>query len=254
MIKNKNVLITGGLGFIGSFFSKLLIENEYNLIIIDKKNPKTHTQKKILKKSIFFKSDISSENEILKIYKYLKINNIKINYLINNAAIDSIPKFSKKNSHLPNKEDWNKELDVGLTGSYLLIKYFGEDMKKRKKGKIVNIGSDLSVIAPNQDIYSDFDNFLKPVTYSVIKHGLLGMTKYFASLYAKENIQVNMLSPGPVYNKQNKKFQKKLISLIPAKKIANKEDLSQTLLFLLNDKNNYLTGQNIIIDGGRTII
>ena len=254
MIKNKNVLITGGLGFIGSFFSKLLLKNKYKLVIIDKRPPRTKDQKKIVKNSIFFKSDISSENEILKIYKYLKIKNIKINYLINNATIDSIPKLSIKSSHLPTKEIWNKELDVGLTGSYLLIKYFGEQMKKRKQGKIVNIGSDLSVIAPNQEIYSDFNNFLKPVTYSVIKHGQLGMTKYFAALYAKDNVQVNMLSPGAVDNKQKKNFKKKLISLIPAKKIANKKDLSEALIFLLNDKNNYMTGQNIIIDGGRTII
>ena len=82
-------------------------------------------------------------------------------------------------------------------------------MVKRNIGKIVNIGSDLSVIAPNQNLYTDFDNFLKPATYSVIKHGQLGITKYFASLYAKNKIQVNMLSPGPVFNNQKLSFVKK---------------------------------------------
>ena len=79
-------------------------------------------------------------------------------------------------------------------------------MAKNKKGKIINIGSDLSVIAQNQNLYSDYKNFFKPVTYSVVKHGLLGITKYFASLYSKDNVQVNMISPGPVYNQQKKKI------------------------------------------------
>ena len=135
-----------------------------------------------------------------------------------------------------------------------MIKYFGEDMSKRNFGKIVNIGSDLSVIAPNQNLYTDFDNFLKPATYSVIKHGQLGLTKYFASLYAKNKVQVNMLSPGPIYNKQKFSFVKKLKNLIPMNRMASREDLTQALLFLLNDKNNYLTGQNIIVDGGKTLI
>ena len=135
-----------------------------------------------------------------------------------------------------------------------MIKNFGEQMNKRKSGKIINIGSDLSYIAPNQDLYSDVKNFLKPVTYSVIKHGLLGMTKYFSSLYAKNNVQVNMLSPGPIYNNQNKLFIKKLLNFIPSKKMASRSDLTDGLLFLIKKTNSYYTGQNLIIDGGRTII
>ena len=85
-------------------------------------------------------------------------------------------------------------MNVGLKGSFLLIKYFGDEMFKKKKGSIINIGSDLSVIAPNQQIYkSSYKNYIKPVTYSVIKHGMLGLTKYFASLYGPKNVRVNMI-------------------------------------------------------------
>ena len=77
-------------------------------------------------------------------------------------------------------------------------------MKKQKKGKIIFMGSDLSVVSPNQEIYKSFGNFLKPVTYSVVKHGMLGLTRYFATLYSKYNLQVNMLSPGPIKNKHKK--------------------------------------------------
>lgn len=251
----KNIILTGGLGFLGSFFSKMLIKKNFNLIIIDKIKPKTLIQKEIVKECSLFKQlDISNENKVYEFYKELKLKKVSINYLINNAAIDSVPKKNQKKNHLPSVKIWDKEIGVSLTGSYLMIKYFGEDMSKRNFGKIVNIGSDLSVIAPNQKIYSDFENFLKPVTYSVIKHGQFGLTKYFASLYAKNNVQVNMLSPGPIFNNQKPSFVKKLKNIIPMNRMANREDLKATLLFMLNKENNYLTGQNIIVDGGRTII
>ena len=257
MIPNskKFVIITGGLGFLGSFFSENLSKNGFNVILIDKNRPKNPYQKKILKKCFLWKRvDITKENEISAFYKKLKLKKIKIDYLINNAAIDSIPKNNSKKNHLPELKVWNNELAVSLTGSYLMIKYFGEDMLKRKFGKIVNIGSDLSIIAPNQSLYSDFGNFLKPATYSVIKHGQLGLTKYFASLYAKNKVLVNMLSPGPIFNNQKKSFVSKLNNLIPMGRMADRSDLIETLLFLLNDNNNYITGQNILVDGGKTLI
>ncbi len=136
-----------------------------------------------------------------------------------------------------------------------MIKYFGEFMSKKKNGNIINIGSDLSVIAPNQNIYKKaYKNFIKPVTYSVIKHGLYGMTKYFASLYAKDKVRVNMLSPGPVFRNHKKIFINEIKTQIPMERMANKNNLNSSLLFLADEKNTYLTGQNIIVDGGRTII
>jgi len=255
-IQNKKFLIiTGGIGFLGSFFSQSLSKKGFNVIIIDKDKPKNIYQKKVIKNCFMFKQlDVTKEKEIYKFYKELQSKKIKIDYLINNAAIDSVPKNNLKKNHLPELKVWNHELAVSLTGSYVMIKYFGEEMLKRKYGKIVNIGSDLSVIAPNQSLYSDFGNFLKPVTYSVIKHGQLGLTKYFSSLYAKNKVQVNMLSPGPIFNYQKKKFVLKLNKLIPMGRMADRSDLIETLLFLLDDQNNYITGQNIIVDGGKTLI
>ena len=146
-------------------------------------------------------------------------------------------------------------MDVGLKGAYIMIKYFGELMFKKKNGSIINIGSDLSVIAPNQKIYKGvYNNYFKPVTYSVLKHGLLGMTKYFASLYGNNKVRVNMVSPGPVKNKQKKKLINNLLDLIPAKRLANPDDVAEAILFLSKKNSKYINGQNIIIDGGRTII
>ena len=128
-------------------------------------------------------------------------------------------------------------------------------MFKRKKGSIINIGSDLSVIAPNQKIYkSSYKNYIKPVTYSVIKHGMLGLTKYYASLYANNNVRVNLISPGPIKNKQKPRLIKELNNVIPMNRLGKIEDILGAIYFLASDDSSYITGQNIIIDGGRTII
>ena len=128
-------------------------------------------------------------------------------------------------------------------------------MKKKKNGCIINIGSDLSIIAPDQEIYkSSFKNYLKPPSYSIIKHGTVGMTKYFASLFAKDLIKVNMISPGPIFNNNPKNLVKELKKIIPMNRMGKREDLKSSIEFLINDKNPYITGQNIVIDGGRTIV
>ena len=136
-----------------------------------------------------------------------------------------------------------------------MIKYFGEKMTTNRKGSIINIGSDLSLIAPNQKIYKKaYPNYFKPPTYSVIKHALLGMTKYYASLYAVSNVRVNMVSPGPIKNKQNSKLISEIKNIIPMNRLGKYQDLFALIRFLIDDQSNFITGQNIFVDGGRTII
>jgi NAD(P)-dependent dehydrogenase (short-subunit alcohol dehydrogenase family) len=246
-----NILITGAAGFLGSkytkFFSKM-----HNVYALDINLTKLLYLKKKIKSINIFKIDIRNEVQIKKLFLKLKKKKVFINILVNNAAIDSVPTKNKNSITL---KKWNNEIAVGLTGSFLMIKYFGQEMVKKKQGRIINIGSDLSVIAPNQDIYKNvFFDFVKPITYSVIKHGLLGMTKYYASLYADKNVNVNMLSPGPIYNNQEKVFVKELVKFIPKKRMGNHQELLSALDFLINKDNTYMTGQNLIIDGGRTIV
>ena len=125
-------------------------------------------------------------------------------------------------------------------------------MAKKKFGGIVNLGSDLTVISPNQKIYNN--KYIKPITYSVAKFGVLGMTKYLSSYWAKKNVRVNCLSPGPVNHKQPKFLKKNILEITPQKKILNKNDLSDIVAFLCSEKSTYITGQNFLVDGGRTIV
>ena len=176
--------------------------------------------------------------------------------MINNAAIDATP-FKKNNAKqkFPSSKIWDKEINVSLKGSFHMIKFFGEEMIKKNKGSIINIGSDLSVIAPNQKIYrSSYKNYIKPVTYSVIKHGMLGLTKYFASLYAKDNVRVNMVSPGSIQNNQSTELLKELKKIIPMRRLGSYSEILGILFFLANNDSSYITGQNILVDGGRTVI
>ena len=237
------------------------MKNNFGLILIDKNKKALNNQKRKIKKIkysaplIIFNKDITQENHIKNIFNFLKKRKIHVYSLINNAAIDAKPKSKNTDKKYLTKKEWDTEISVGLTGSYLMIKFFGEQMYKQKKGRIINIGSDLSVISPNQEIYKkDYKNYYKPASYSTIKHGLIGLTKYFSTLYADNGITCNMVSPGPILNKQSATLVKNLKKITPMKRLANREDLFEAIKFLLSRNSNFITGQNIIIDGGRTII
>ena len=249
---NKTILITGAAGFLGSKFSIYLSNKNYEIICVDKnyQNLKKINEKNLIK----ICADITKENDVRKIYRKFKKKNIYA--IINNAAIDAVPKKSSlKNLKYPELSSWDKEIKVSILGSFLMIKYFGEEMCKKKRGSIVNIGSDLSFIAPNQKIYqSAYPNYIKPPTYSVVKHGLLGLTKFYASLFANKNVRVNMISPGPIKNLQNPKLIKEIKKVTPMNRLASYDDLFGLLEFLINDQSKFITGQNIFVDGGRTII
>ncbi len=254
--KKKACLITGGAGFLGSQYCKFLAKKNFIVLCIDNNRNNLEKIKKLKIKNIYtYYCDIGNYYKVEKLFK--KINKLYfVNILINNAAIDAIP-FKKKGfvKKFPTKEMWDQEFDSSLKGSFFMISLFGEIMNLKKEGSIINIGSDLSVIAPNQNVYkSSYSNYIKPVTYSVIKHGMVGLTKYFASLYGPAGVRVNMISPGPVKNKQKRKLVAAIQDMTPMGRLGSPEDLLGLILFLVSNQSSYITGQNILVDGGKTII
>ena len=249
-LNNKNIVITGGSGFLGTQITEALLNEKANVYIIDIKKPKKKTTAK------FIQTDITQENKLKKVLKFFELNKIKIDVLINNAAIDYPPNKSKNKSYkLENFPDqlWDKDILVSLKGSYLCSKIFGSYMVKFKKGVILNVSSDLGIIAPDQRVYGK-SGFVKPVTYSIVKHGIIGLTKYVASYWGKKNIRCNAIAPGGIYNNQDPSFVKKINELIPLGRMAKKNEYNGLILFLCSDLSSYLTGSVIIADGGRTII
>ncbi len=252
-------LVTGAAGLLGFEHCKTILDSGLGLVMIDINKKELLKKYKLLTNKYktqtikIFKIDIVSETQIKKLISKLNRGKIFVRVLINNACIDPKPKTIKNNNKII--KTWDKELNVGLKGAYLFTELFSQKMKKKKDGCIINMASDLSIIAPNQNIYKGvYKNFIKPVTYSVIKHGIIGMTKYYAVNLAKYKITCNAISPVGIYDNQSKKFVRNLTNLIPMKRMAKKDDINYLVKFLINKNQKFITGQNIVIDGGRTIL
>ena len=268
-LQSKTVLITGGAGFLGSHFAASLLQNDCTVVISDLCSDSLAFAKDKLK-HLFPDGrlhtvvlDVTSQSSIIEASQKLDSLSLNVDTLINNAAIN--PKVDgdgllSNPSRLENFEldSWNQEINVGLTGAFLCTKVFGEKMAQNGFGNIINIASDLAVIAPNQSIYatpgiSEQDQNKKPVTYSVIKHGLVGLTKYTATYWADKNVRCNSLSPGGVFNSQDPLFVERLTSLIPLQRMCELRDLEGAIQFLCSDASSYMNGHNLVLDGGRSI-
>jgi NAD(P)-dependent dehydrogenase (short-subunit alcohol dehydrogenase family) len=185
----------------------------------------------------------------------------RVDALINNAAnnpkveVGSDVEFSRLESL--SLEQWQADLAVGLTGSFLCSRVIGGEMARRGRGVIVNVASDLALIGPDQRLYRqpglpDELQPVKPVTYSVVKSGLIGLTRYLATYWATSGVRVNAISPGGVYTDQPDDFVQRLSNLIPLGRMARIDEYAGAILFLCSDASSYMTGANLVVDGGRT--
>lgn len=268
-LTGKTALITGAAGLMGAEHSRALLEIDARVIITDINKEKLEILKKLLesefpdKEIIACNLNVASSESIQEVKSELDSLNIGVDILINNAAID--PKVASDSGHalLSRFEDvtvdkLRNEVFVGLFGSIFCCQIFGAAMVSRGGGVIVNIASDLSVIAPDQRLYKkeglpDELQPVKPVTYSIIKFGLIGLTKYLSTYWGDKGIRVNALSPGGVLNGQDESFIKNISELIPMGRMASKSEYRSALQFLCSDASSYMTGQNLVVDGGRSV-
>ena len=150
-----------------------------------------------------------------------------------------------------------KEIDVNLIAAFAMIKHFGTIMSKKKNGSIINIGSDLSLNAPDQSVYHQSEDIkkvknFKPIGYSLSKFGIIGLTKYIATYWGHKNVRCNALVLGAVENRQPKFLKKNVSKRIPLKRWAKKYEYKKALQFLASNDSAYMTGQMLVIDGGRS--
>ncbi len=242
MIKNKNIILTGSEGFLGSFLKTELNKSGYNIISIDKKNRKSKD---------YFKTDLSKSKDISQTLKKIKKKFKKIDVLINLAAVQIFTDFEKRNIN-----EIDVMLNVNLKANILLSQFVYKNyFKKQKKGNIINLASIFGLISPNFDNYKKGDR-KSSETYGASKSGIIQLTKYFSNYMSKYNVKVNSISPGGVENKavQTKAFINRYKKNVPLKKMGSKEDVINQIIFLLSQKSDYITGQNIVIDGGYTSV
>jgi len=255
----KIIVITGGCGLLGWEFANSLAIEKNKIFILDNSTKKIRFRKKNNKKKniFFYNCDITKKKNVTNIVLKIIKENRKIDILINNACINYTPKNKGKldvNSFVDfDINRFDKEIDVGLKGAVICAQIIGKNMLKHKKGSIINIGSDLSVKAPDQSLYTHL-NITKPFTYSIIKSAIHGLTLYLASLWGGKGINVNTLSPGGIYDFQDKTFLKKVNKKIPIGRMAKSDEYNEIIKFLCSDGSRYMNGHNLIFDGGRTII
>ena len=266
-LENKVIIITGALGLLGKKHVEAIAENGGIPIILDIEEKKIlsltkNIQLKYNVQAMGLKVDITKEKEVVNGCKKIIKKFGKIYGLVNNAANN--PKIeNQKDKSFSRLENfplnlWEKDISVGLTGAWLCSKHFGSVIAKNKDGgSIVNISSDLGLIGPDQSIYSKKGNTknknpVKPVTYSVVKSGIIGLTRYLATYWADKNVRCNAICPGGVENNQSKEFLNLVKKKIPMGRLAKSDEYQGTLLWMLSDASSYLNGAIVPVDGGRT--
>lgn len=267
-ILGKTCVITGGAGLLGQKHAEAVIEGGGIPALLDISQEALNSARIHLKEQYpdakidIYQTDITDKTALEKVRDSILSRHGHIDILINNAANN--PKMEDRGDNFGNirfdnfpLEIWNADILVGLTGAFLCAQVFGYAMEEQRSGVILNISSDLGIIAPDQRIYrkdnlEESEQPIKPVTYSVIKHGLLGLTKYLATYWADKGIRVNVICPGGIYNGQDEQFLGKLTNLIPMGRMADKNEYKATVLYLISEASSYMTGTAVVVDGGRT--
>lgn len=241
-LQNKVILITGGKGFLGEYFTTALRDAGATVVISDV-HPKADVQ-----------MDVTNKESIKSAFDTVIASHGKIDVVVNNAAID--PKFdgsadqnAKLFENYP-EELIRKSLDVNLLGYTLVAQEAVRHMLAQQSGNIINVSSIYGMVGPDQGIYPNGTQ--KPVDYFITKGGVVMLTKFLATTYGSKGIRANTLTLGGVFKEHGKDFTDKYGARTPLGRMANPEEVGGPLVFLASDASSYMTGANLIVDGGWT--
>ena len=258
-LKDKVFIVAGGSGQLGFSLSEVLSKMGAKVAIVDLDIENANEKIKLSsEKNIFtFYGDITDEKNIREVYLSIYNKFGKLNGLVNSFHFkgNSRKLDTSENSFSAIEEypisTWDKVHDVNLKGTFISCKLAIPFLKKLPNSSIVNISSTYGIVSPNKNIYSD-SNLSSPVSYASSKSGVINLSRYLATYLAEYKIRVNVLSPGGIYNNQDPDFIKKYENLTPLKRMSNPEDYHAAMIFLLSNGSSYMTGSNLVIDGGWT--
>lgn len=260
-LKNKTAIVTGALGLIGKEHCRALGEAGANVVATDINEKLCGEFANTLStNSIGVGVDVTNPESIKILRDKILEKFGHIDILVNNAAINDMfenPKAASEQSKFENYplELWQKSVDVNLTGVFLCSQILGCEMVKQKSGSIINISSTYGISAPDQSLYIKEDgtqSFYKPPAYSATKGAVIMFTRYLASYWGKDGVRANTLTPGGVENNQDEFFIQKYSSKTILGRMAKPTDYKGALIFLASDASNYMTGANLVVDGGWT--
>jgi len=256
-------VVTGGAGLLGAEFSRTLAEAGARVVIADLNAAAASSLADTLARdglhAIGVETDVASPASVHEMVSAALDTFNRLDILVNSAALD--PKFDSQHRSAQSNafedyplEAWRQALEVNLTGAFLCCQAAVKPMLEQGSGVIVNIASVYGIVAPDQRIYQRPGEpaQYKPAYYTVTKAGLLGLTRYLATYYAGKNIRVNALTPGGVYNHHDDDFVKAYSARAVLGRMAEKDEMNAALLFLVSNASSYMTGANLIIDGGWT--
>lgn len=257
------VLITGVSGQLGAEYAKAFIARDAKVVGLDIGPSARSEQLTQLHENNFqfFSADVTNKTGLQNVLIQTEARFGTPTVLINNAAIDSPPSAPpEENGPFEDypEASWDKVVDVNLKGVYLCCQVFGAAMAKANKGSIINVSSIYGVVSPDQNIYEyrrkRGDVFYKPVAYSASKSGILNLTRYLAAYWAKQNVRVNSLTIAGVFNNQEQAFLDAYCGRIPVGRMAKPDEYNGSVLFLASEASHYMTGHNLVVDGGWTAI
>jgi NAD(P)-dependent dehydrogenase (short-subunit alcohol dehydrogenase family) len=257
-LNEKTVVITGGAGLIAKEYAKVLSNHGAEVILVDSNEIKCNEvvlelNKLGYKVSGYF-CDVGKKSSWELLLEFVISSAGKVDVLINNASFTNQSKSKEFDFNFEDTalEDWNSIIDVNLTGTFLGCQVFGKYFLEHGKGNIINISSLYGVVSPHHKIYPGTGIF-QPAAYSVSKHGVIGLTKFLATLWAERGIRVNALTPGGVFNGHSGPFFEKYKELNPSGRMCQPTELCGGIVYLASDASSHVVGHNLIIDGGWSV-
>lgn len=263
ILGNKRIILTGAAGILGTALTKRYLDMGADIALLDINEVGLNELKKNLgkfqnQKILYYSLDLTDPEQVIETVKAITKEFSRVDVLHNNAATkgEDLKKFFYSYENY-DPLTWRAIIDGNVTSMFLMSQSVGQIMKKQKKGSIIQTSSIYGVINPDKKIYEGSEyhgiQISCPAVYSVSKHAVIGLTKYLASYWGEYNIRVNAISPGGIFSGQNRNFIDNYSKNVPLGRMASENDILGSAVFLASDESEYITGQNIIIDGGLSL-
>jgi 2-deoxy-D-gluconate 3-dehydrogenase len=264
-VSDRVIIVTGGAGLLGREYGRALVAAGASVVLADINEASVAATASELSglpgTAVGMEVDITDESSVARLVSWTATTFGRIDGLVNNAALN--PSFDTHRAaefDLPFEQYsldlWNRTLAVNLTGMFLCARAVAPTMLAQQRGAIVNVSSTYGMVGPDQRLYEAETpggrRGFKPVAYSVTKSGVLGFTRYLAAYWAGTGIRVNTLTPGGVLNDQPAEFVRRYAARTPLGRMADCHEYSAAVLFLVSDASSYMTGGNLVVDGGWT--